>query len=98
MNTETMKRDRPETIAVIDPDVHLVLEFMQRNLQCSRMVSVAEAVAKLAPILWGHYDAEGLAPLTLALPKPRPLQSTASESSLELRCVDDDSVAVRGGL
>jgi hypothetical protein len=73
--------DRPETVLTIDPEVHAVVEFMQRNLQCSHMVAVAEAVAKLAPILWGRYAAEQVTPLQLVLPKPDQPRQSRSDAS-----------------
>jgi hypothetical protein len=49
----------------IDPDVQRVAEFMQSRLMASRLVPVATAIAKLAPILWGRYSVDEVAALTL---------------------------------
>jgi hypothetical protein len=49
----------------IDPDVKAVAEFMQGNLPASRLVSVASAVAALAPILWGQHQSESICSLSL---------------------------------
>jgi hypothetical protein len=43
---------------VVDKDVQLVLEMMQRRIPAARLVGVAQAVAQLSPMLWGHFEAE----------------------------------------
>lgn len=50
----------------IDPDVKSVAEFMQRNVEASRLVGVASCLAGLAPLLWGDYRAESVSALRLA--------------------------------
>lgn len=48
----------------IDPDVLRVIDFMQygsgsqRGIAPSKLACVAEAVGKLAPLLWGHQPRE----------------------------------------
>jgi hypothetical protein len=42
----------------IDKDVKAVAEFMQERIEASRLVSVADGVARMAPILWGRYPAQ----------------------------------------
>lgn len=42
----------------IDPDVKAVAEFMQRTFAVSKLSSIAEGVAAIAPLLWGHYGGE----------------------------------------
>jgi hypothetical protein len=37
----------------IDPDVKAVAEFMQSNVAADRLERVADAIGKLAPLLWG---------------------------------------------
>ena len=51
---------------VIDSDVKAVAEFMQSHFAASRLVSVAQAMARLAPILWGRYPPEEIDALMLA--------------------------------
>lgn len=51
---------------IIDPDVKAVAEFMQSNMPASKLVSVASAVAALAPMLWGAFEAESVCALRLA--------------------------------
>jgi hypothetical protein len=42
------------TIA-IDRSVEEVLTFMQSNIQADRLIAVSEAVAGIAPLIWGKY-------------------------------------------
>lgn len=42
----------------VDPDVQEVAEFMQRRIAASRLVGVADALAAIAPVLWGRYQPE----------------------------------------
>lgn len=58
----------PPTELILDPDVKAVVEFIQRSFQCRRMVSIANGVAALAPILWGHWEAEDVETLRLQEP------------------------------
>lgn len=53
-----------------DPDLEAVAEFMQARLTADRLVPVAEALAVLAPALWGHFERSELRALTLAAPSP----------------------------
>ena len=62
----TTVKDTPQTIVTMDPDVQRVLEFMGRGMEANKLVSVAAAVAKLAPIVWGRYDQVEVTPLTLS--------------------------------
>lgn len=39
---------------VVDPEVAMVLEFMQSNIQTKKLIKVAAAVNNLAEPLWGH--------------------------------------------
>jgi hypothetical protein len=57
--------DRPETEIVFDEDVRAVAEFMLANVAAAKLVSVASAVAQIAPVLWGHYAQEPVRALTL---------------------------------
>jgi hypothetical protein len=50
---------------IIDDDVKVVTEFMQRNIKTARLVSVAQSVADLAPILWKRYEKEDVSALLL---------------------------------
>ena len=38
-----------------DSDVEEVAAFMQRTLPAGRLLPVAEAIAGIAPMLWGHF-------------------------------------------
>ena len=55
---------------VFDPDVKAVAEFMQSTLPATRLVSIANAISELAPILWGRYTRESVDALYLAHPQP----------------------------
>lgn len=50
----------------IDEDVKAVAEFMQERIAASRLVSVADGLAKMAPILWGRHPSEEVAALRLS--------------------------------
>ncbi|HZS85398.1 MAG TPA: hypothetical protein VFA50_21195 [Stellaceae bacterium] len=49
----------------IDPDVKSIAEYMQSSLSATRLVPVAMALAKLAPILWGRYSVDEVDVLAL---------------------------------
>jgi len=51
-----------------DRDVLAVLEFMQANIPCGKLVSVCEALAPLAKSLWGHHNSEAVLPVSLSDP------------------------------
>lgn len=42
-------------VLIIDENVRAVAEFMQANMDASRLVNVAASIHALAPLLWGHY-------------------------------------------
>ena len=50
----------------IDPDVKAVAEYMQANVAAAKLVPIAAAIGRLAPILWGHFGSEEIQPLVLA--------------------------------
>lgn len=52
----------------IDPNVKAVAEFMQERLPAAQLVAVANAIAAIAPLLWGEYQADRISPLRLANP------------------------------
>jgi hypothetical protein len=49
----------------IDPDVKAVAEFMQSNMAAAKLVGVATAIGRLAPILWGRFGTEESQALSL---------------------------------
>ncbi|MGE0723254.1 MAG: hypothetical protein AB7O45_02705 [Alphaproteobacteria bacterium] len=61
-----------EMTLVMDPEVKEILTYMQRSLPAARLVPVATAIAAVAPILWGHFDAEVARTLWLELPPLMP--------------------------
>jgi hypothetical protein len=54
----------------IDPDVKAVASFMQEQLTADRLVAVAEALAGLAPVLWGHFQRSEVRALSLRAEAP----------------------------
>lgn len=83
---------------VFDADVQAVADFMQSKIPANRLVSVAEGLSRIAPLLWGQYPAEQVQVLQLQSPaifssdEPH-IQSSAKGRSLPLGDVDGDSVA-----
>ena len=72
----------------IDPDVKAVAEFMQSSLPAARLRSVAERVAALAPLLWGHFPAEEVRAIALVSALPisldgQPMPPSSSGHHLE---------------
>jgi hypothetical protein len=95
-------RDRPEMELVLDQDVRAVCEFMLANMPAAKLVSVAKAMAEIAPVLWGHYPAEEIralswrwAPILACDPHT---QSVASEYALAQSYAGGDSAAAVDGL
>jgi hypothetical protein len=54
----------------VDKDVKHVLEFMQNSMPATKLLSVAKAIAELAPVLWGRFEAESIFALRLVSPAP----------------------------
>lgn len=67
MNTqESQKELRLSNLSIeMDPDVKKVLEFMQQNISCSKLVGVANAIQNLATPIWGHFQKEEVIILAL---------------------------------
>ncbi|MBZ5535398.1 MAG: hypothetical protein LAO31_05530 [Acidobacteriia bacterium] len=74
-----------ELILKMDSEVKEVLDFMQSNIQACRLVSVANSIKDIAPILWGHYEPKEEIALVLEMPPilPDVPQSVATESCLD---------------
>jgi len=53
---------------VMDGDVKRVIEFMESNVPYAKIVAVAEAIQKLAPIMWGQHEQEPIRALGLSSP------------------------------
>lgn len=53
---------------IIDADVRLVASYLMDTIEASKLVSVAEAVAQLAPLLWGHHERTDVRALKLQYP------------------------------
>ena len=61
----------------IDPNLKAVAEFMQERLPANQLVAVANGLATIAPLLWGHYKGEEIVPLRLVSPPPTAYQPMA---------------------
>ena len=82
----------------IDPDVKSVAEFMQGSMPAAKLISVASAVAALAPSLWGHFEAEEivslrLMPSPLSEPRAEHTQQVAKSPGFAGDAGDDSAVA-----
>lgn len=64
----------------IDQDMQSVIEFMQRNVQATKLVSVAEGLPQMARLLWAQTAQEPCSAASLVVPKPGcdPSQSSAT--------------------
>jgi len=78
----------------VDSDVLAVAIFMQERMAASRLVAVADGLAAIAPLLWGHYEAEAVQALRLAWPE-KPITKPAASNVLDLptACAGDGSAA-----
>lgn len=50
----------------MDDDLKIVAGFMQANVPASKLVAVARNLDAIAPLLWGHYAAQAVVPLTIS--------------------------------
>ncbi len=50
---------------VIDPDVKAVADFMERAVPAGKRMGVANRLAEISSLLWGHLAAEDVAPMQL---------------------------------
>ena len=55
---------------MIDPDVKAVVEFMDRHVPTSKRMGVANRLAEVAALLWGHYDPSDVHAMRLAIEPP----------------------------
>jgi hypothetical protein len=70
----------------LDQDVEAVAAYMQASVPAARLVAVASAIEKIAPLLWGHYSQETVRPLTLPA---TPLADGPRTRSAASECVPD---------
>lgn len=52
----------------MDYHVKITAEWMQSHLPADKLVTAAEAVAALAPLLWGRYDRKDVQAIALVSP------------------------------
>ena len=72
-----MLKNSIETTVEMDESLAAVASFMQATLPAAKLVSVAEALRALAPLLWGSYDREEIRPLALSQ-APSPCKPAAA--------------------
>jgi hypothetical protein len=53
---------------VVDHDVKAVADFMQKNIPVKKLRGVANRLAEIAGLLWGHFDTEDVEPMRLNNP------------------------------
>ena len=51
----------------IDADVHAAAAMLQQAFPAAKLVGIVEALADVAPALWGRYGRESVAPTALML-------------------------------
>ena len=88
---------------VMDHHVQRACELLQCEIPAAKLIAVAESIAALAPVLWGHYQAEPVRALCLNWPSPTsaddlPKQQGANVSFPEPACAGDGSVGEVGVL
>ena len=77
-----------------DSELQLILEFMQANVEASKLVSAAKAVGEIAPLLWSGYQAtEQIRPLELISEVCHGQRSAATVCRPVQERADDDFVA-----
>lgn len=54
----------------MDPDVLAVAVFMQERLTADRLVPVSQAIAEIAPALWGRFERSEVRTLSLVAAQP----------------------------
>jgi hypothetical protein len=64
----------------LDSDVQKLANFMQANFETTKLAPLAEAINRLSPALWGHYQREPIIPLAIGLARSecKPKTSTLS--------------------
>ena len=77
---------------ICDDDVEAVCRFMQHSMSAAKLVSVARAVAALAPILWGRFEAESISALRFASlpPSGARAEHTQQDARAQVSVADAD--------
>jgi hypothetical protein len=60
----------PQALFAVDVDAQNVLEFMQRKIQASRLIGVADMLPQIARLLWSQHPQEPCTAASLVVPKP----------------------------
>jgi hypothetical protein len=74
---------------ILEPDVEMVLQFMEKNVDSRRLVRVATAVSSLATIMWSNI-------CTLELTRTATLRSECSHEQLSIATQSDPERASAG--
>ena len=70
-----------QTEAVIDSELHRVVEFMQANLPTTKLIAVAESLPQVARLLWSEFPQESFRPFSLRPTKTAYLNQSQSAST-----------------
>jgi hypothetical protein len=73
----------------IDPDLAATLEFMQTRIPTEKLTSVAEAVAHLGKLLWGHHPCSTIEALRL---RAEPIYAQSHVDGLHIQAVASECV------
>jgi len=61
----------------MDKDLRAVVEFMQENVECSKLMTIADALPQLSRLLWGSFPQESVEVLSV-----RPTKTECNQSQL----------------
>lgn len=57
----------------IDPNVQAVADYMQQHVPATKLVGVANRLAEVAGLLWGHHEPEDVSAMRLIRSDPSAL-------------------------
>ena len=65
----------------LNSDVQKLAAFMQTSFETAKLVALADGIADIAPILWGHYAASDVAPILSIGDQPECKPETSKQSA-----------------
>jgi hypothetical protein len=74
----------------LDSDLQELVCFMQSNFETSKLASLAEAINRLSPLLWGSYRHEPIVPMAIGLARSECKPETSTQSVSMCSDVADD--------
>jgi hypothetical protein len=83
-------RDRAELS--IDEHLKKVLIFMQRNIPTHKLIAIAEALPKMAVLLWEHYPQQRIAIMQYEISRISGARQSVATESVPGLDVGNDSV------